>query len=952
MSSPIRLLALSLLVVPGLLLLALAAPARAEAPNALTLVDYGPQMGNALAVARVADNAGTGWTWQVNGSFTFQHNNAGEALELTRLTISYPDANPAIAPRHVAYASTIRSIRAYALGIFDGHDRDLTTLPPTIRLELKFAEYSEPAVLTLPLAFYENTVPGGAFFFPTKQSDLADPGWRYFYRTRHTMDQGRGDQRWGYDIGVMRWNGSGWSDVKSSAESLSLDDRANTDYLIWGAPLYAMGDGTVVACYDGEVDHPPQSDFDDENPTWEYGAGNHLEIDYGGDRVVLAHNRHDSIPDELCPGPDHQYHTGLNIPVRAGQFIGRVGNTGRSTNAHIHLHVYNEDADDTADEDLRGGRGVPALFRNLRSVADQERFNDLGQSPNYGQHDGKVLHRVSLFQPNPCGFPQLADDATERSFVRLTSECYQDLFNVATAKGWVPNLVDGYEVAGLSRFNATFRPSTGASWSAAHDQPTAQMAGTIVSNVIAGRRLHWIDAYKSGSEVRYAAVFFDRPGPDQDVFFDRSQTQWNAEFAQRADDGYVPVNVAIAQDSSGALRYTSVWEKFATAGWTLQLPAASGFSSVVASEEAAGRKPVYMNAFRVGTTPYVTGLFVAGVGGTTTRNIDVDTASLELAIAGNANSNRPIRAMAGYDNGASSSRFVALWRSPINTTISSGPANGSSTTSTSASFGFRADNPFSIEFRCRKSNTVAYWLPCTSPKAYTGLDPGQHSFEVRASDRDLLTDPTPASRNWVIATTLPINQAPVTSGIASRGHAEGAEVYVDVSAAFSDPDGDALTLSTDSVLPQGLDFQAGVFQGTFSFASDGVYPIVITASDGKGGTVDATFNWTITDTNRTPTTSGIANQNLAEGAEVTLDVRPAFSDPDGDGLTLDTSSALPDGLVFSSGVFSGTLSYASEGVYPITVTANDGKGGNAATAFTWTVAHSVQGMVIFVSGFE
>lgn len=950
MTSLLRNLALSLMLGPGLLL-ATAAPARAEAPNPLTLVDYGPQMGNAMAVARVADNAGTGWTWQLNGRLSFRHSNVGETMTLAKITISYPGANPAITARNLFPYLTASSTQTYAIGIFDGHDRDLTALPPTIRFEFKFTEYSDPVVMALPLAFYENTVPGGAFFFPTKQSDLADASWRYFYGTRHTMDEGVGDQRWGYDIGVVRWNGSRWSDVKSGAESLQRNDRANSDYLIWGAPLYAMGDGTVIACYDGEVDHDPQNDFDDANPTWEIGTGNHLVIDYGGDRVVLAHNRHGSIPDELCPGPDHVLHNGLNIPVRAGQFIGRVGNTGRTTNPHIHLHAYNAAADDTSG-DNSGGRGVPALFRNLRSVADQDDLDDLGQNPAFGQHDGKVLHRYSLFQPNPCGYPEIAADATERSFVRLSSECYQDLFNVVTAQGWVPNLVDGYEVAGNSRFNVTFRPSTGADWAAYHDQTTAQMAGTLVANVIAARQLHWIDAYKAGSEVRYAAVFFDRPGPDQDVFFDRSQSQWNTEFVQMADDGYVPVNVAIAQDSSGALRYTSVWEKFVTPGWTLQHPAAADFSSVVASEEAAGRKPVYVNAFRVGSTPYVTGLFVAGMGGTTARTINVDTTSLELAIAGNANNNRPIRAIAGYDNGASSSRFVGLWRSSINTTISSGPANGSSTTSTTATFGFRADNPFAIAFGCRKSDTVPYFLPCTSPKAYTGLATGQHGFEVRATDREVLTDATPASRSWIVAATLPVNQAPTTSGIASRGHAEGSEVYVDVSAAFSDPDGDALTLGTDSPLPPGLVFQGGVFQGTFSFASDGVYPITVTASDGKGGTVDASFTWTITDVNRAPTTSGIANQTHVEGAAVNLDVGAAFDDPDGDGLTLASGSALPNGLVLSAGVVSGTLSVASAGVYPITIDASDGKGANVSTAFTWTVTPALAGTVIFASGFE
>lgn len=954
MTSSARTRALSWFATLTLSCLVLVTSAQAAAPNALTVVDFGPQTpGNAFAVARVANNAGTGSTWQLNGALSWHHNNGEERLSLQSVTLSYPDADPPIPSRTFTQTTVGRSSAAVIrVGVFHGHDSDLTALPSTIRIAIKYAEYTDPAVLEFPLAYYENTVPGGAFFFPTKQADLPDASWRYQYGTRHTMDQGSGDQRWGYDIAVVRWNGSAWRAVKPSAESSQRNDQVNSDYLIWGAPLYAMGDGRVVACYDGEVDHDPQNDFDDNNPTWTFTTGNHLEIDYGGDRVVLAHNQHGSIPDELCPGDNLNYHTGLNIPVRAGQFIGRVGNTGRSTNPHIHLHVYNETADDITG-DNRGGRGVPANFRNLRSVADQSTVDNLGQNPSYGQHDGKVLHRHSLFQPNPCGYPEIADDATERSFTRLTSECYQDVFNVATAKGWVPNLVDGYEVSGSSRFNATFRPSTGADWAAYHDRSAAQMSGAILANVIADRQVHWIDAYKSGDEVRYAAVFFARPGPDQDVLFDRSQAQWDTEFGEMADAGYVPVNVAVIQDSVGALRYTSVWEQFATTGWTLQLPAASAFSDVVASEEAAGRKPVYVNAFKVGSTPFVTGLFVAGMGGTTTKSIDADVTSTALAIGGNLNNNRPLRAITGYDNGAGSSRFTAVWRSPINTTITSGPANGSSTTSTSATFGFHAHHPFAVDYGCRKgSTTLGFWLPCTSPKQYTGLVLGDHSFAVRATDRDLLTDATPATRNWTVLGTLPVNRSPTTTGIADQGHAEGATISLDIRAAFSDPDGDSLTLSTDSALPDGLSFRSGAFTGRLSFTADGRYPITVTASDGKGGTVEATFLWTVTNTNRVPTTSGIANQSHAEGDTVDLDIRAAFDDPDGDGLTITSGSALPDGITFDAGVFSGTLSFDSDGVYPITVTVRDGKGGAVTASFTWTVTDIVQGMTVFASGFE
>jgi len=45
-----------------------------------------------------------------------------------------------------------------------------------------------------------------------------------------------------------------------------------------------------------------------------------------------------------------------------------------------------------------------------------------------------------------------------------------------------------------------------------------------------------------------------------------------------------------------------------------------------------------------------------------------------------------------------------------------------------------------------------------SPKAYTDLDPGDHTFEVRATDCADNTDPTPVSYSWAIdwITFMPI----------------------------------------------------------------------------------------------------------------------------------------------------------------------------------------------------
>ena len=89
---------------------------------------------------------------------------------------------------------------------------------------------------------------------------------------------------------------------------------------------------------------------------------------------------------------------------------------------------------------------------------------------------------------------------------------------------------------------------------------------------------------------------------------------------------------------------------------------------------------------------------------------------------------------------------------PPETTISSGPTGSS--TSTSASFAFASDETGST-FECRLDGGA--WAACSSPKAYSSLVTGPHTFEVRATDSAGNVDASPATRSWTI-------DAPAASG--------------------------------------------------------------------------------------------------------------------------------------------------------------------------------------------
>ena len=84
------------------------------------------------------------------------------------------------------------------------------------------------------------------------------------------------------------------------------------------------------------------------------------------------------------------------------------------------------------------------------------------------------------------------------------------------------------------------------------------------------------------------------------------------------------------------------------------------------------------------------------------------------------------------------------------TTISSGPSG--TTTSTGASFAFTASESGS-SFQC--SLDSGSWGSCTSPKAYSGLAVGSHTFAVKATDTAGNADTSPATRSWTVSSSTP-----------------------------------------------------------------------------------------------------------------------------------------------------------------------------------------------------
>jgi hypothetical protein len=82
---------------------------------------------------------------------------------------------------------------------------------------------------------------------------------------------------------------------------------------------------------------------------------------------------------------------------------------------------------------------------------------------------------------------------------------------------------------------------------------------------------------------------------------------------------------------------------------------------------------------------------------------------------------------------------------PPQTTIDSGPSGNAK--SREATFTFSSSEAGS-SFECSLDSGA--FSACSSPKTYTGLANGSHTFSVRAKDAAGNIDPTPASRTWKV----------------------------------------------------------------------------------------------------------------------------------------------------------------------------------------------------------
>ncbi len=145
------------------------------------------------------------------------------------------------------------------------------------------------------------------------------------------------DQRWAYDLVV---------------EPALRDSKQLTDYGCWGVEVVAPTAARVHLAHDGEMDLTPGPPGLPLQP-----LGNHVVLALPEGYLVLAHLQKDSV--RVREGEQ----------VAEGQPLGRCGNSGNTSEPHIHMHLQRQDP---RGRPVNFSEGLPLFFRDHDGAAMPE----------------------------------------------------------------------------------------------------------------------------------------------------------------------------------------------------------------------------------------------------------------------------------------------------------------------------------------------------------------------------------------------------------------------------------------------------------------------------------------------------------------------------------------------------------------------------------------------------
>ena len=138
-----------------------------------------------------------------------------------------------------------------------------------------------------------------------------------------------------------------WVKLGPDGNSFHGDPKDNRNYYAYRTQIHAVGDGRIVSALDGIPENVPNSPTMAVTITLANIAGNSVIEDLGGGRYALyAH----LIPGTVRVKPGDR--------VKDGQLLGLLGNSGNSSEPHLHFQISNSPLP-------LGGEGEPFLLNKF-----------------------------------------------------------------------------------------------------------------------------------------------------------------------------------------------------------------------------------------------------------------------------------------------------------------------------------------------------------------------------------------------------------------------------------------------------------------------------------------------------------------------------------------------------------------------------------------------------------
>lgn len=500
------------------------------------------------------------------------------------------------------------------------------------------------------------------FDMPFYGDDLK-PGER-FYRTKeiHTEDPDH-PQHWGYDISGMRWDSENdrWTTVTTDVDTYN-DNPTNDKKVAYGKNVYAVADGKVTRCWRNAPENPRpklSGDSEDTRP-WLHAKLKSDEIHHGGNFIQYelsdgsivrqSHFIPGTVPSNLCPhndqylsapGADSDTDVTNGATIKAGQFLGKLGNAGNSTGPHLHIHRQTADGE---PRQLRFRRGLASPFTGAASDLD-----------NWTRFAGEQI---------PAG-PTLIWPARrlggEYTRFKFPENAFGRMFDHLADSGYWPASIDGYSVGGKVYYNFVWTPAPGA-WKGYFGQTQTAFNDKLNQMKADGYNPVLIESYTRNGQVRYAAVYQKgKPGLWR-VKSNRTTAQHDAILQQAKADGLKPVNVSVVS-INGQRRYTALYRSDNIGSWQLksQIKEAD-YQSVFNANKAAGRFPRYISAYKYGSEVYMSVIFASKPNGGGKARHAMNGTQLQSEFNSAMSSGFRTKVITAFDGAASQHRYAAVWR--------------------------------------------------------------------------------------------------------------------------------------------------------------------------------------------------------------------------------------------------------------------------------------------------